>query len=188
MGAAAAADSACCVISGRLVLPRANALLPVTVNAIPANVLRYLGDMDTLAFTWRCIGISRFCIRHQHHSKGAAQPLDKGPSQLMHSAFGRLSVPQKDLKRPSVPQASRLHRSCRRPSTGTRGWSRAMRLRFRHEQCEVLRQHRAEDGCNQHHDEDPVEHAAVEQRLAGGIEGPCTRRGWPRASPRPAQR
>jgi len=47
-----------------------------------------------------------------------------------------------------------------------------MRLRFRHEQCEVLRQHRAEDGCNQHHDEDPVEHAAVEQRLAGGIEGP----------------
>ena len=47
-----------------------------------------------------------------------------------------------------------------------------MRLRFRHEQCEVLRQHRAEDGCNQHHDEDPVEHAAVEQRLTGGIVGP----------------
>jgi hypothetical protein len=34
-------------------LPCANTLLPMTVNAIPANVLRYLGDMDTLAFTWR---------------------------------------------------------------------------------------------------------------------------------------
>lgn len=53
MGAAAAADSACTVIAGRLLLPCANALLPITVNAIPGNLIRYLGDMDTLAFTCR---------------------------------------------------------------------------------------------------------------------------------------